>query len=197
MQDNISPEERLLRFVKEGAKKSPKNEKSGDLGSRPDRTKLLFFLKPSNRTLSATLLILGLYLLADFLIVSPGRIEERILTLEAEGGKKSEAAPTDVTKKQIVPVSYYLESTKLRNLFTAEAARVTPAASATFMEMVSKLKLQGIISGPNPQAVIKDIKTNQVYFLSPGEHIGGIKLQEILSGKVRLYYRGQEVELAL
>ena len=64
------------------------------------------------------------------------------------------------------------------------------------MEMDSKLRLQGIFVGTNPQAIIEDTKSKQVYFLSPGERIGEIELKELLPGKVKLDYYGQETELS-
>ncbi len=66
-----------------------------------------------------------------------------------------------------------------------------------FNKAMPKLKLQGIIAGANPQAIVEDIKTGRVYFLSLGERIGEMELKQILPGKVKLDYHGQEVELSL
>lgn len=230
MHDNISPEERLLRLIRgDGRESSRKDEKitkdldasqserviqeQPTLRKKPTEKSSLsgkfnlgkikehFSFNQINRILLAIFLILGVYLLADFLITSPNRIEKRILAPLAPKEIKGVAlGVSDKTPAEgrFKPISYYSEPVKSRNLFTTAASKTEQVRpSPSFLEMVSKLKLQGIISGANPQAVIEDTKTKQVYFLSPGERISEMELKEILPGKVKLNYYGQELELAL
>ena len=237
MQDNTSPEERLLRLIRgerrkssrkdekipkdirasqseEGTQQAPvlrkKWHKKLSLSGNFNLSKIKEYLSFNqiNRILLEIFLVLGVYLLVGFLITSPGKIEKRILALapldikHPTGLGKVKGKPIEIPEKTDVtrtePVSHYTQSVKSRNLFTATGLETRPVRlSPTFLEMVSKLKLQGIISGPNPQAVIEDTKAKQVYFLSPGERIGEIELKEILPGKVKLNYYGQEAELPL
>lgn len=207
MEDNISPEERLLRLIRKDTKRPAKKqepiiEEPIAEEPAPKTVKIPFSIsfELANRLLLASIFILGIYLGVDFLIFRPEKIEEGILGLEV-GEIKDEAqelADKDVSQERLEPVSRYSEPVRQRKLFTAAssssaAARPTPS----FMEIISKLKLQGIISGANPQAIIEDSKTKQVYFISPGGYIGEIELKEILPGKVILNYRGQEAELSL
>lgn len=196
MQNNISPEEKLLRLIK-GERQKAESVKE----EKPVLQKQRFSLKdlrliPINHFLMAVFLILGIYLVADLFVSCSGRIEQEVLSLRDLEGGVLEMPPVSVASQK--PLSYYTESLQARNLFAAQDVQDTQAkATASFLEMVSKLKLQGIISGPNPQAIIEDTKTRQVYFVAPGENIGEIKLKRILPGKVKLNYYGQETELAL
>jgi hypothetical protein len=194
MQDNISPEERLLRLIRKGPRKqAPKDiqsfaneeqqtekpaeqqkKKSPAVSKKPGFT---FSFAWCNQLLISLVLIIGVYLIID----------ERL-----------EPADNIARQEPRESLSHYGEVVASRELFTASGAgtmqiRPTP----TFMEMASKLRLQGIISGDNPQAIIEDSKTRQVYFLSVGGRIGDIELKQILPGKVVLTYHGQEVELTL
>lgn len=207
MQD-ISPEERLLRLIRgKHQKTSPKSEgttkpvlpptKKEDKSFSLARMSEYFSFNQINQRLLLVLIILAVYLLGDLLIASPKKIEQKVLALEQVKIKAAEISP-EITAPTAEPVAYYTQATKAKNLFTAtgpEAEQERPSAS--FLEIVSKLKLQGIISWPNPQAIIEDSKTQQVYFLSPGDYMGEIQLKEILQGKVKLNYYGQEAELAL
>ncbi len=138
-------------------------------------------------------LILVIYLVGDFLIMNSGRIEEKTLML----GEKS-WTPEISSMALFRPVSDYSQPAKSRNIFAAVSSKNKRAlSSSAFKKATLKLKLQGIIAGVNPQAIIEDIKTGQTYFLSPGERIDGIELKQILPGKVKLDYFGQEIELLL
>lgn len=207
MQDNTSPEERLLRLIRGERKESSPQDKK--VANDPKASQLAlsgifkwvkikehFSFNQINRMLLGILLILGIYLLIDFLITSPQRIERKVLNTEEVA-----AAALEIPGKipsSLKPVSYYSQPVKSKNLFTATSPEIKPARpSLTFLEMVSKLRLQGIVSGANPQAIIEDTRTKQVYFLAPGERIGEIELKQILPGKVRLNYYGQEAELPL
>ena len=225
MRDDISPEERLLHFIRKDANPSSREDEkaakhleaaevkgisqNASSSKRDSRRGFpLFEVLTSirreedvgfnliNRTLLAILFILGIYLLIDFFMVNPSRIKQRLSAFKETEGTVLEMPGEPA--RAVKPVAYYTQSVKSRNLFTAPGAQSGPSLpSPSFMEMISKLKLQGIISGANPQAIIEDTKTKQTYFLKPGQRIGEIELKQILPGKVLLNYNDQEVELAL
>jgi len=202
MEKNISPEERLLRLIRADRPKKArateqKPAKSPDVsgsGNIIQKAALAISFNLINRILVRALLILGIYFLIDFLIINPDKIEEKVLALGELRGADLVKMPVPLLK----PVAYYAQGVKARNLFAAVSRKVRKdLPSSIFMEMVSNLRLQGIISGIKPQAIIEGIKTGQVYFVSPGEYIGEIELKEILPGKVKLNYYGQEAELRI
>lgn len=152
------------------------------------------------RSLSAVFLILGSYLLISVLTAAPEKIEENILFFKGNGESlvevkelRAKVAAAELDE----PLAYYTGPVKAKNLFTAAGEQTKTVSTPSFKEKISKLNLQGIISGDNPQAVIVDTKGKQTYFLSVGEYIGEIEVKEILPGRVRLNYLGQEAELAL
>lgn len=152
----------------------------------------------ANRCLLAIFLILGIYLLLDVLMVNSARIEEMVL----EVGEEKPQALAELPQKQAVeettqPLAYYTQAVESSNLFTAEPGTDLAAPVDTFREQAAKLRLQGIITEPVAQAIIEDTQAQKTYFLSPGEMIGGIKIKEILPGKVILDFQGQEAELTL
>ncbi|MFC1632044.1 hypothetical protein ACFL1I_01730 [Candidatus Omnitrophota bacterium] len=187
MQDNISPEERLLRLIRKPAKKTAQKNQIAQpkLTKRDPEQRFFPILLP-------VLALLAAYFIFDLLSARPQRpvqFTPQALSLPRQLSPEVETAK---------PLAYYLEPIKAKGLF-ADSGPTTAALapSATFTEIVSQLKLQGIISGPEPQAVIEDTRTKKVHFLSPGGYIGEIELTEILPGKVKLNYHGQEAELAL
>lgn len=197
MQDNISPEERLLRLIRQGQRKSSKKpEKNKKIQALPRQINWskIFSFELVGRVLFATFLVLSSYLLVDFALTSPGKIEEKALTLNQAKGSSLEVAFEAAGKPE--PLSFYSKPASSKNIFTA-AQKEVKVASPSFMEMVSKLRLQGVIAAPDPQAVIEDTRTRQTYFLFPGEYIGEIELKTILPGKVILNYYGEEAELPL
>lgn len=210
MQDNTSPEERLLHLIRKGNSKEssvkPPEKKANKtaFAHRPFKLPKLKLPLPedlSSRILLGVIAVLVVFLLLSFIIVSSGRIEQKVFMFselaeteyfdefETPGGAQDEA---------VEPVSYYAGPIASRDLFTAKAATAEKEKPLpNVMQKISKLRLQGIISGLDPQAIIEDIQTKQTHFLSVGERIGDIELREILPGKVILYYYGQEVELGL
>ncbi|MBN2097038.1 MAG: hypothetical protein JW714_01015 [Candidatus Omnitrophica bacterium] len=149
-----------------------------------------------NRALLVIMLLLVCYLIFDFLLNSAPRIEERVLTLN-QGNVPPLEIPEQLSPETNRPLSGFTEILEGRDIFGASGDTAALVPSQTFMEMVANLRLQGIISGASPQAIIEDTKNNQVFFLYPGEHIGEIELKQILPGKIILNYYGQETELAM
>lgn len=207
MQDNTSPEGRLLCLIRGDHEKLSRSQeeivKDIELSQSKEAIQKSFSLSEKfslnliNQILLAIFLISGVYLAADFLINNSDKIGKRISSFrEAKNGNLIIQAKADTSLK---PFSYYAEPLKSRSLFAGPGTKTNQGEpTASFLEMVAKLKLQGIVfSGSNPQAIIKDTNTQQVYFLSPGESIGEIELKKVLQGKVKLGYYGQEAELSL
>lgn len=221
MQDNISPEEKLLHLIRGEHKKPLRKEKQLrekiEVSPPKKLTQQVSLIKKTwVRKLSFNLiggialvifLIFGIYLLANFVITTPKKTEQGNLALAfldsryltGAGKLKDEALQTpEETFVLFKPVSFHKRSVDSEELLTATAFETKQARPESFFtEIVSKLRLQGIISAPNPQALIEDSQTKQLYFLSPGERIGEIELKQILPGKVKLGYYGQEAELKL
>ena len=220
--ENITPKKEPLRFIRGKYKKLSKGDEKIANGIDVSRSGMITQKVPFSKaeaqkefslfgsvnlikvrkffsfnTISQILwtisLILAIYLVADFLIITPGKIKEKSLMLTAKSW-----IPEMPSMTLPRPFSYYSQPAKSRNIFSSVSLkRKQVSSSLVFNKATPKLKLQGIIAGANPQAIVEDIKTGRVYFLSLGERIGEIELKQILPGKVKLDYRGQEVELSL
>lgn len=222
MQENISPEERLLRLIQGKGKKPLKQDKeivrqpepsqpnkvTQDIAVIEEGRAKKFSFSLVNYILIAILLASGAYLLLDFLIIGPGRIERAILDRARIDKETYIPSPSQIQESDLMtssatsfsdqPVSYYTQAVESDDIFAVPAAETKQLApEPSILEVIAQFKLQGIISGAQPQAIIEDTKTKQIYFLSPGEGIGEIKVMQILPGKVKLKYHDQEAELSL
>ncbi len=217
MHDNISPEERLLRLIRIGPKKPKAAPEPADADKEalevtaPVKRQPILninfgrFSLPEDLTTNiflAVIAVLGLVLLFSFAGTFFNSAEKKVLALSRSVTRRSldELDARQAVESLIEPqdLTYYAQSVASRNLFSAETAALEESAPRIdVMQRIAKLKLQGIITEPDPQAIIEDQQTNQIYFLSVGGCIGDIELKAILDGKVKVYYSGQEIELGL
>ncbi|KAA3618394.1 MAG: hypothetical protein DWQ05_07700 [Calditrichaeota bacterium] len=80
---------------------------------------------------------------------------------------------------------------------TAGNAFSAPVNAATVLGLAQRYTLLGIISGPNPQAIVRENSGNSSLFLTTGNRIGDYIIKEIHSDKVILIRDGEKVELTL
>ena len=100
-------------------------------------------------------------------------------------------------------ISEYLEPARRRDLFkfgsaeTSEEVSVPTEAPAAGDEgPLVNLALVGISFSEDPDVMIKDNTTQEVYFLKRGDHIGKkIRIEAILKDRVIVSYQGKEMEL--
>jgi type II secretory pathway component PulC len=205
MTDNILPEEKLLRLIK-GGKNLASNASGADNSEEySKRTKKrekfpqinFNYGKFSLRRISVLLLIFSLlYLLSSFIYPMFNQKTIEISKSEKNAGYR-------ITKKELPaiaqkPLTHYLEATSAKKIFKnpslKEPAGPVGAASA---DLIRDINLVGIISGPEPQAIVEDKKAQKTYYLRKGQYIGELQLEDILTGKIILNYNGQKFELYL
>ncbi|MFH1245469.1 MAG: hypothetical protein V1662_03205 [Candidatus Omnitrophota bacterium] len=151
-----------------------------------------------NSVLLVILIVLGVFFIGDLLIITPGWMKAKVGALQETQEAFLKIPGGGALSSGTVLPSYYTQPVQSKDLFT-----VTPAESAytsalpSLAEVTSKLKLQGVISQPNPQAIIENVQTKETFFISPGERIGEIELKEILPSGVKIIYQGLELELSL
>ncbi|MFH1459226.1 MAG: type II secretion system protein N [Candidatus Omnitrophota bacterium] len=100
------------------------------------------------------------------------------------------------------PIQYYERILSRRRLFLGQGLSETnkPASINTeqFNLRFSDLQLLGVVSGAKgPQAIINDAKTDQSYYCSGNEEVGGFYVKEVLPNKVILELNGEKLELRL
>lgn len=212
MNENISPEEKLLRLIK-----GQKNEENHP-EKKPEFQKITPAL-PSNakRMINRTsalnppllmrilarfglkkLLFVLFVLSSSYLAISliyPRFAMKEISLPKAQTLKVEEEIQPS---KEVKPFDYYLEVVGTRKVFGSSSERPLekpPEIMGT--EMMKDFVLVGIISGENPQAVIEDKKNHKTYYVTKGQVIAGMQVEDIREGKIILNADGKKYELYL
>lgn len=205
MRDITSPEEKLLRLIRKGAKKEtilnspdyhPANAETKSAFTRPGHKwfrKHLSFL--SVRSILNTVFIIScLYLISTLLYpyfglreIKPAQKEGALpLVLETE------------SRADIVSFDSYLKDINQREIFSnVAAARDAQPGSILNAELIKDIDLIGVILDKIPQAVIEDRKAQRTYYVTEGQYVGELQIEDIQEGKVILTLDGQRFELYL
>lgn len=214
MEKNLSPEERLLRLIRNKNKGATEAGASVAQPSHPGRLKqsqfsyhnplslikILFeqFFSIRKLNLILTLLvIIGFgYVIFEFVFFKEGKVEplkksEQNYSQKPEIKESPLPAPTTF--------DYYAERLNKRDIFKPapgqDQAGQGTTGKSNLEELASNLRLAGIILDKQPQAIIEDTKLKKTYFLNKGDYIGEIKVEDILEGKVILSYGQDKLEL--
>lgn len=100
------------------------------------------------------------------------------------------------TKLSVKPIEEYLKNVKGRQIFSGNAALQTAQSiNVANIDLMKDISLVGIISGATPQAVIEDKKNQKTYYVTKGQFIGEIQIEEIQERKIIVNYAGQKYEL--
>lgn len=212
MKDNISPEEKLLKLIKED--KKIKNQHLTNITPHPntnrttqmktsddtkDMSSSLYFLRKyltiqSLHTIIILLIVLsGIYLL--FSIIYPLIYLKKVDLLNIP----KITAQSQVEKEEMIePLDSYLQKTKKQQIFGGFTAEQTTSSTLTSIaqgDLLKDLSLVGVITGVNPQAIIEDKKAQKTYYVTTGQSIGEYLIEDIQEGKIILNYNGQKYEL--
>lgn len=202
--NSLTPEEKLLRLIK-GQNKSDTRSGINNSASTSQITATANVLKRKQlKTYQPLSLVRGmiafafiassLYLAISLLypMVSLRHFKLPIISLKKT---TTDGIPLKTEKKSY---DFYSQNTAGRKIFTNQffdtQEKATPAAN---VDLLKDLSLIGIVSGDNPQAIIEDKKIQKTYYLSTGQFIGELKLEEIQEGKIILNYKGEHYELYL
>jgi type II secretory pathway component PulC len=103
------------------------------------------------------------------------------------------------TQEESKPLEFYTQETGNRQIFSSSGnnpAAANPAAAVN-ADVIKGINLVGIISGANPQAIIEDKETQRSFYLSRGQFLGELRIEDIQESKVILSYRGVRYELSM
>ena len=121
---------------------------------------------------------------------------------EAYGIIKDKAAPVidKVAAFKAKPLSIYVNGINKRDLFMP--ADVPPEPENTMLPVAipaleKKIKLIGIMVDKDSKAIVEDLQNKQTHFLSRGDSIGTVLLEEIREDKVIFMYNNKRFELSL
>lgn len=125
----------------------------------------------------------------DFTIVYPDQTMTQVFDeepIESLAPKK----PFDVYAASLHKKDLFGLATEMNTAQTAVLEKAMPA-------LHKRIKLIGILVDNDSKAIVEDLQEKQTHFLSQGERVGNILLQEIQENKVIFNDDGKTVEMAL
>jgi len=216
--ENISPEEKLLRLIKNvkkpdhfSAGTSRRQDVLAEKRAVPPVSELKRGVKNTGHTLVFGEIVSGivpklipvifiislLYLLASFIYPWIGLKNIKLPKVDIQKTKEAEPAP----KQEVLPYASYLEGISKRKIFTSTGAgapqTTTGISQVADADLIKDINLVGIIAGDNPQAIVEDKKAQKTYYLNKGQFISEFQIEDIGEGKIALSRNGQRYELFL
>jgi len=216
MKDNVSPEEKLLKLIK--GEKKPRFSASLPLQESLPYTKalsegpsqgahiknpayslmsIIFSFEGLRRLMIVLIMVSFVYLAASFIYPLIGSNQ---MKLPATAQEEKTAMPQIEPKSEIKPYEFYLEGLKNKKVFGSQVtqeARDTIASVNNTMDFIKDINLVGIVSTDTPQAVIEDKANQKTYYLTKGQSIGELQIEDIKENKVILIFKGTRYELYL
>lgn len=199
MKDNISPEEKLLKLIKGEKKSTAPNSSRQDITISKPIQNPIYSLAHAYLTFTNIRKLIPILFAASviyfFLSFIYPWIGLKKIKLPDVSSQKAQAPQLELKEKPR-PYEFYLQGLGQRRIFVSpsvgETASTAPVVNA---DLIKDISLVGIISGENPQAVIEDKKTQKTYYLTKGQFIGELQIEDIREGKIILNYKGQRYEL--
>lgn len=94
------------------------------------------------------------------------------------------------------PLESYLQDIYKKDAFGLSVSKEGKTQDVS-VDAVKDIMLAGILIEDPPQAIIKEKKSGNTYYLKKGESLGEIKIVDILEGKIVVEYRGEAYEIYL
>jgi len=214
--EELTPEEKLLRLIRQPGKRAAKDKVSAsdkdstslnknqktviDEIRLKDKEVVIPIIRSINFSLvnrsAAIMLVLIIGFISYDLFMSRDNLKEQDVVLSQKVKNN-----TSVVQNPAKPFSYYQETISKRNLFDISAVepqydKVIPN-SVSFKEMIKDIHLIGIVQGQKPQVIIEDVRLGKTYFLNKGDLLGEIKIEEIYSDRAILGYKGEKISIFL
>lgn len=216
MQENNSPEEKLLNLIKNGGsseqKASPNKpvvkDNVQDAGASPAPTKKIavlvpkkieagsaFFFSMLNKILIVcvigSLIYMGFGYLYPFKVKS-NVLEGRVVTVKEEG--------VDAGLDQFQPMQYYADVIGKRQMFSVvEPPAAKPVGPVkpkiTLSQLLAGYTFVGILFEDIPQVIVEDKKSGQSFYLTAGQMLGEIKIEKVDKGKVTVSHEDETMDM--
>lgn len=205
MTNNISPEEKLLKLIRNPKKQDLNIDQKPSVSTVNSNQRpinlffplileyLSFLNKP--RILWAGLIISFVYLALSF--IYPWVFLKNIKLPQLKETKAIELKTEPIISAK--PYEFYLKGISGRQIFSSSAIQGTekPISNTVSGNSLKDINLVGIITGEDPQAIIENKKTNKTYYLRKGQFFEEFQLEDIQAGKIILNLNGQRLELYL
>jgi len=201
MKDSSSPEDKLLKLIRNPKKPADAPALKADLSKAKSAVGANAKLEPKINKFGAffnmrrvffwLFIASGIYLISTLIYPWLG-----LKNIRLPKPSEKPAEETLITKSASKPLEEYLESVKGRQIFSGAAAMQSDSLiNVANIDLMKDISLVGIISGENPQAVIEDKKAQKTYYVTKGQFIGEMQVEDIQEGKIIINYAGQKYEL--
>lgn len=218
MQDNISPEEKLLNLIKKGpdnAKNNINQPKTIDTASNetegpPVKAKVPAGIprktgagSGKSFTILNKLFIIAVVCAIFYMIIAyiypyrskveiPGHVEATGKDTEILGG----------TPKPPPPLAHYTDILTRRQMFKLyEVPKPKPVGPAkpkvTLQQLLAGYTFIGILFGDVPQAIVEEKRSGQSFYLTAGQFIGEIKIEKIERGRITVSYEEETMDISI
>ncbi|OIO37261.1 MAG: hypothetical protein AUJ75_04555 [Candidatus Omnitrophica bacterium CG1_02_49_10] len=219
MFEDQTPEERLLRLIKEKARaKKDRAEEGVVQGHERAARQADDGVRPASKAASVNsaafefsslnkILILVFISIIGYLIY--GMVNIQMKRTELKPSLPQQAPVKDVptgqgeagAKEDREPFSHYVEGLKRRELFKPLESKAekeeAPKDIKTISDIMKSITLIGIVQDDNPQAIVEDKASGKTYFLNKGQLLGDLMIKSISADRVRLGYGDEEADLLL
>ncbi len=105
----------------------------------------------------------------------------------------------EISVAKLEPIESFQKKFEIRNLFLG-STQLQPTASTKVIgiqEKIHDLSLIGVIASGEREAIVKDVKSNQTYFLKRGHKLRDLEVKEIKKGSIVLKSGDEEKEIFL
>ncbi|MBF0522520.1 MAG: hypothetical protein HQL24_05620 [Candidatus Omnitrophica bacterium] len=101
--------------------------------------------------------------------------------------------------KKEKPLEAYLTNVENRNIFSFSDLNSVQekAVRVNGMDSMKDIMLVAILLGENPQAAIQNKNTQKIFYVTRGQFVGELQVDDIQEGKVFLNYNGTRYEFDL
>ena len=164
------------------------------LPSQREADIFLWNLRVAHRVLWLVLTALGVYVVADLMVVSRPVARSTVTAAapDAQPASAEVGAP-------LRGLSQYLVAVKERNPFTGESGQQGPAHGKTtkrkLEELAEGLVVVGIDRGANPVALVEHPAQHRTFMVKVGDEINRMKVTKVGADGVTVSYEGETLTL--
>jgi len=177
------PEEKILDMIRQHGRSRS--------AARSLRERLSLFSAPRRLDLaSRAMLAAAVLAFSAVWFVRPDAVSGKAADVSGEEWAPSQDAAA--------PLEDYLDDISKRDVIRHHLAKARPANSELpYVDSLQHIALAGIVLEDPPQAVLKDTRTNSVFYVTAGALLGEYKVISIEEGKITLEYGDEKIELRM
>jgi type II secretory pathway component PulC len=153
-------------------------------------------LKTFNRYMTIIIVFAALYIFLDVLLVNPSRKAASAISRVSVSGTAASFA-RGVMPIEVKSYSHYSNMISGKSIFGVSSDAQAESQADASDSSGDSVGLVGIVSGNNPQAIVEDKKGQKTYYITKGQSVNGITVDDIGEGSVTLDYKGKKMTLSL